>query len=179
VPRDLTEILALHDSLQRAIPPVGRAPQDLTEEELPEFLLWNAYALMDEIHEAMNEVGWKPWATSRHINTDEFRAELIDAFHFLLNMWMATFSDLATPEYMASVLYAQYKTKNQVNRDRQLKGYDGVTGKCPQCHRDFLTTMRTSVTTSNPSIPLTELDLICACTYHLTDQEKAWLQSRI
>jgi hypothetical protein len=87
-------------------------------------------AALDELHEALGEIGWKPWATSRHINNDAFRSELIDVWHFLMNLFLhagMTGDDIIR-------LYIEKQAKN---RARQRDGYDGVTGKCPSCRRSY------------------------------------------
>lgn len=88
----------------------------------------NVLALTDELHEALNEVGWKPWATSRHVNDEALRGELVDAMHFLVNLYVLGGGT-------AEDLHARYVAKNDKNRKRQLEGYDGVSGKCPGCRR--------------------------------------------
>ena len=35
-------------------------------------------------------------------------------------------------------LRERYLAKRVVNAQRQADGYDGVAGKCPRCHRDYL-----------------------------------------
>lgn len=88
----------------------------------------NVLALTDELHEALNEVGWKPWATSRHVNERAFQGEIVDALHFLINLYVL---GGGTPD----TLYDQYREKNDKNRKRQQAGYDGIQGKCPGCKR--------------------------------------------
>src|SRR5690606_34705103 len=56
----------------------GIDPLRLTDEERIEFIRWNVLALTDELHELLQEVGWKPWATSRHVNEPEATGELVD-----------------------------------------------------------------------------------------------------
>lgn len=85
-------------------------------------------ALTDELHEALAEIGWKPWATSRHINGEAFKGELIDAYHFLMNLFLiAGMND--------NEVERRYREKNRRNLDRQIEGYDGISGKCPNCKR--------------------------------------------
>src|SRR5690606_37354927 len=64
----------------------GVDPLKLTGDERAEFIRWNALALTDEIHEMLGEVGWKPWATARHVNHDLAVKELVDAWHFFMNL---------------------------------------------------------------------------------------------
>jgi hypothetical protein len=103
-------------------------PTNLEPEERAEFIRWNILALEDELHEALGEVGWKPWATSRHLNKAEFQGELVDALHFFLNLMLA--ADIDPDELLAG-----YQAKRLKNAKRQEEGYDGVTGKCPVCSR--------------------------------------------
>lgn len=87
-----------------------------------DFIRWNVLALEDELHEALAETGWKPWATSRHLNRVAYLGELVDAFHFFMNLCIVAG---ITGEEIAQGYYA----KRAVNVKRQEDGYDGVTGK--------------------------------------------------
>lgn len=100
----------------------------LTQEERVEFIKNMTLALADELHEALGEVGWKPWATSRHINEDAFKGELVDAFHFFMNLMIAV-------QMEPDELYEKYMKKRLRNILRQEQGYDGVATKCPVCKR--------------------------------------------
>ena len=93
-----------------------------------DFIRWNVLALEDELHEALGETGWKPWASSKHINVESYRAELIDAWHFLMNLMLV--ADM-TPE----MVFEMYNEKRAKNDKRQEEGYDGVTTKCLKCKR--------------------------------------------
>lgn len=108
----------------------GRTIAEFGEEEHIAELMPNAFSMMAELFEAFKEVGWKPWATSRHFNRPAFKSEMIDAFHFFMNMMLH--ADMTPDE-----LYAGYVQKNQENHHRIDEGYDGVSGKCPVCKRDF------------------------------------------
>lgn len=87
-------------------------------------------ALTDEAHELLAEIGWKPWATSRHINREEAVGELVDMFHFFMNLMIVLGMDVTE-------LYERYMEKRSRNIARQQNGYDGIAGKCPGCKRDF------------------------------------------
>lgn len=107
----------------------GRDPGEITEpEERIQFIKDMHLALSDEMHEFLGEAGWKPWAKSRHINEDLAKGELVDAFHFFMNLCMAVHLE---PEE----LFTLYMEKQNRNRQRQAEGYDGVTGKCESCGR--------------------------------------------
>lgn len=99
-----------------------RDPARLSRDEALEFIRWNVLAAEDELHEALQEVGWKPWATSRHINRHEYVGELIDMLHFVVNLFLVVG---VTP---AEVL-ERYKLKNAKNHRRQEDGYTGEKDK--------------------------------------------------
>lgn len=126
---DLQELLDAQRDLQLKMKPVGRDPSQLSDEDRAVFITWNAYALEDEIHEATSEVGWKPWATSRHVNREAYLKELVDAFHFFMNLMLVV--DITAEEFAEA-----YHAKRKVNAQRQLDDYDGVSTKCPGCHRE-------------------------------------------
>jgi len=176
---NLLALIQLHENLQRQMPPVGRTPQDLEGDEQIRFIVDMSYALEDEIHEMTNAVGWKPWATDRRVDAEEMRGELIDQLHFWLNLWMTTFPPGTHPAEMAATLERDYIKKNLRNAKRQEEGYDGVTGKCPQCKRDWLDILRKTITTTNPTTAFENLDVICVCGRALTTEEKQWLKSRL
>jgi len=85
-------------------------------------------ALVDELHEALGEMGWKAWATSKHFNEGAVQGELIDAWHFFMNLLILSGLD---PEEM----FEKYMAKHKKNQQRQVDGYDGVTTKCKGCGR--------------------------------------------
>lgn len=111
-------------------------PRHLTGDAMADFMRWNAWACEDELHEAMAEVGWKPWATSRHLNKDAFFKEMVDGFHFFMNMLLCAGQGM-TPEQIADKFTELYIAKNAENARRQVEGYDGVKDKCPVCHREL------------------------------------------
>lgn len=107
----------------------GVDPLALEDDEWADFIRWNAYALSDELHEATSELGWKPWATSRHINREAFIGEMVDLLHFFANLCLAAGVD-------GSDLAKAYASKREKNHQRQEEGYTG-TYKCPGCKRDY------------------------------------------
>lgn len=116
-------------------------PQALRGEERAEYVRWNALALIAELTEALEEVGWKPWASDRSISPELFLKELVDAFHFLVNLALVAGGELRLTPWETGTYFADlYASKRQTNLDRQLEGYTG-TDKCPECKRDRATTM--------------------------------------
>jgi hypothetical protein len=101
---------------------------DADRKPLIDFFHWNVTATVDELHEMLGEMGWKPWATSRFINLEAARAEAIDALHFLLNIFLGLGMD-------AESIKLAYDNKHAKNIRRQEEGYDGVSTKCPGCGR--------------------------------------------
>ena len=122
----LQHMLALQKKMQ--IESYGADPTKLTGVKRIQFVKDMKLALEAELQEAMDEIGWKPWATSRHFNEEAFKNELVDGFHFFMNLVLAADMD-------AKELYDRYLAKRQKNIQRQLTGYDGVTGKCQVCKR--------------------------------------------
>lgn len=106
----------------------GGNPIDLSDSSKMDYLRTMVLALENELHEFLGETGWKPWASSNHVNIDAAKGELVDAWHFFMNLMNLIGLD-------ADELYYRYFEKQQKNRDRQAKGYDGVSEKCPICHR--------------------------------------------
>lgn len=103
-------------------------PDTEDNEAVVEFIRTNILALEDELHEALAEVGWKPWATSRHVNREAFLGEMTDAFHFFMNLLIVT-------GYDGQDLLKAYEQKSMINEQRQIDGYDGISSKCPGCGR--------------------------------------------
>lgn len=118
--------LNLQNQLQRDA--YGIAYESMNTDEKIAAIKDMVLALTDELHEALAEVGWKPWATSRHIHTEALQGELIDAYHFLMNLMLIAGMTDEDVDRM-------YREKNRRNLERQQAGYDGVTGKCPGCGR--------------------------------------------
>lgn len=112
----------------------GRPFTDFTEPELVAEMRIQWVAIIKELGEALDEVGWKPWAQypdgGATIHRAPFHAEMVDAWHFFMNMMLIAGM---TPDD----LYQGYLRKNQVNHDRITNGYDATSGKCPVCRRDM------------------------------------------
>lgn len=126
----LTVMLKLQNTLQREV--YGADLDGMLPHARMSFIRDNVLALTDELHEALNETGWKPWATSRHLNAGAFIGELVDAWHFMMNLLLATG---LTPKEISDIFYSGYLAKAKKNEERQKAGYDGVSTKCPVCKR--------------------------------------------
>lgn len=119
----------LEETRQLQIEAYGRDPGTLEGDERIEFIRWNVLAATAELVEMLDETGWKPWATSRHVNEDAAIGEAVDVLHFVANLLLAfRCSDAELDD--------RYVTKMDINRARMSSGkYDGVSGKCPTCRR--------------------------------------------
>lgn len=131
---DLTELVRKQHQLQ--VDAHDADPLTMTNEERVVFIRWNVLALENELHEMLQEVGWKPWATSRHVNEQAALRELVDAFHFLMNLALAIAPRGWDVTQITDEFVTEYLFKRLKNQKRQEDGYDGVTGKCPTCHRE-------------------------------------------
>ncbi len=109
---------------------LGHDYNNMSEEELVEYIKNQVLALLDEGHEALNEVGWKPWASSRHVNREAFAGELVDILCFLVNLALAAGLD-AHDFYRLH----QEKALRNIKRQEQAGGYSVLEGKCPGCGR--------------------------------------------
>ena len=145
-PRQL--YLMLRHQFEMQVNDFKNDPRAMTREQRIDFLHWNTTALGSELHEMLGEIGWKPWASSKHINTEAALKEMIDAFHFFMNILLAIYcqmdEDMGTSTdieedtpLMADDFVMKYFNKAAVNKARQAEGYDGVSGKCTICRRDM------------------------------------------
>jgi hypothetical protein len=85
--------------------------------------------MMCEVVEIGDEIGWKPWVKNRGwYNQKEVCGEIVDLLHFVANV-------LVTCHINAEMLTYAYLEKVEKNRIRQASGDDGVSRRCPHCHR--------------------------------------------
>ena len=81
-----------------------------------EFISSMTLACIDELMEALRETPWKPWKKRQAFNEEKFKEELIDAWHFIINLSLA--SGMTSNE-----LYQRFMEKNKTNFKRQNEGY--------------------------------------------------------
>lgn len=105
----------------------GQKFEDFTHEQLVEWVRINILAAEDELHEALGEISWKPWASSQFFNRDAYLGEIVDVLHFVGNL-------LAGAGVSDVELNAAYLEKMERNRARQRAGYTGID-KCRRCKR--------------------------------------------
>ena len=81
-----------------------------------QFINMMTIALIDEVMEAIRETPFKDWKKNQEFNAEGFKEELVDAWHFLINLSLA--SGMSSDE-----LYERFINKNKVNHERQDKKY--------------------------------------------------------
>jgi hypothetical protein len=166
---DMADMLVAQLKLQRES--FGKDPTRMLPEERMEFLRWNVLALIDELMEMLQETGWKPWASSNHVDHAAAMKEMVDAWHFFMNIMLTVSGvDVASTsdgqmdmEALAQWFADRYMEKRNVNADRQAEGYTGLD-KCPICKRDRKTTSRFDpITDSSDAVEY------CPCGYVYQD----------
>lgn len=125
----LRELFELQEKLQRGYAYMGgKVPQEFEGQERLDYIKGMHTALSMEAAEALDETGWKPWASSRHVNEDAHKGEVVDMWFFLMNWTMAA-------RMSPQELYERYREKLLINLARQQGQYTGVAEKCPGCKR--------------------------------------------
>ena len=124
----------LESTEQLQIEAYGNDLRSLTGADRDVALMTHAYALNDEIGEALDETSWKPWDKKNVgvINKEAFKGELVDALHFFANL--CVLGEISEEE-----LWEAYREKQERNRARQAAkgGYDSKKNRCPNCRREL------------------------------------------
>ena len=107
----LNKLFELQNKLQNKL---GTFP--LTTKNRQAFINIQSLALIDEVMESLRETPWKPWKQQQTHNEENFKEELVDAWHFLINLSIA--SGMTSEE-----LYIRFTKKNNVNHQRKDEGY--------------------------------------------------------
>jgi hypothetical protein len=107
-------------------------PAELEGDERAEYFRTMVAALVFELGEMSNEIGWKTWGSDRTIHRENYIKEAVDVMHFIGNL-------LVLAGCTDSELNAAYNAKMKVNEERMLRdSYNGRTeGKCALCKRSF------------------------------------------
>lgn len=173
-PRDrLAEMLGAQRALQERY--MGVDFSFMSIERRIQYVKDMVLALSNELQaEVLNEMTWKPWTTARPaVNSERMFRELVDCWHFLMNLLWATTAGPTSPEELAQRLYEGYLAKLRINTERQETGYDG-SGKCHKCTRslDDVGVGQRPTSGSAAGEPPTGMVFICgACAAYL-DAEK-------
>lgn len=74
------------------------------------------FAMVDEVMEASREIPWKAWKKNQNFHVHEFRMELIDILHFLINTFILVGMEVSDVENY-------FLSKHATNIKRQEDGY--------------------------------------------------------
>lgn len=134
VVRGLTQLLSLQQFLQVNAFKIN--PGGLGDHDRLVYVVNMCTALSAELHEALDEINWKPWTTDDTFHRDAYLKELVDALHFLMNLILVARYPKQSVSDLAAEVFAIYEKKREVNRRRQESGtYDGRSTKCGWCGR--------------------------------------------
>lgn len=104
---------------------IGFNFEEMTPKEksayIKEMHLWVVDEMSEGLHELKYAKGWSKkydsWTEEEtKLRDDNFKDEMVDAFHFFMNILIATGMD-------ANELYERYLNKNEINIERQNTGY--------------------------------------------------------
>lgn len=97
----------------------GVDPARMDAETRASYITDQALGAHDEISEALEHVGWKSWAQSRHFVREEFASEAIDLLMYTLNF-------LLVAGMTAQEINDAHRVKVERVAARQRDGYRGV-----------------------------------------------------
>jgi dimeric dUTPase (all-alpha-NTP-PPase superfamily) len=87
------------------------------------FININILACLDELSEVLRETAWKNpkyikggWKINQELNEDKFKEEIIDLWHFVINLSLAA-------DFTSEELYDMFEDKNKINHKRHNDGY--------------------------------------------------------
>ena len=91
-------------------------------------------ACQEECVEIMRETAYKNpkfvkfgWKQKQVWNTGNYKSEIIDLMHFVMNLWFVAFLEenrvVSSASEMADEFFAAYCNKHNINEERQKSGY--------------------------------------------------------
>ena len=81
-----------------------------------EYINFMSLALIAEICEALRETPFRYWKIQQKLDKEKFQEELIDCWHFFMNLLIAA-------DINEDILYDMYCKKNKINFGRQEDKY--------------------------------------------------------
>ena len=109
----LEDIFDLQEQLNARI---GVHMDDMDDDERAKWILNYVRAMQQELAELTDSVPWKWWANYQAFDKQNAKVEIVDLFHFLVSLAQVM-------GMSAEDIHEAYLKKNQVNHDRQEKGY--------------------------------------------------------
>jgi dimeric dUTPase (all-alpha-NTP-PPase superfamily) len=73
-------------------------------------------ATIDELMELLRETPWKPWKINQSFNHENYKKEMADIWHFIINLCLAD-------GISAEDIYEEYMNKNKINFKRNEDKY--------------------------------------------------------
>lgn len=83
----------------------------LSEKNKQAYINETVLALVDEVMEALRETPWKSWKKNATYNKKEFRGEIVDIWHFIINLSLAA-------GFTPKSLHEAFMEKNKENHTR-------------------------------------------------------------
>lgn len=166
-------MMDMQAELQTHAHPLYLDPREMTDtEQKIRFIRDMREALEAELQEAIDETTWKPWSTkSPAINREAYKGEMVDAFHFFMNMMLV--EDITVEE-----LFAAYKEKHDRNKARwAAEGGYQADQKCPRCKRawDDIRVHSGASEAERVGVDLADGTQVClACVQPGIDQLREW-----
>ncbi len=119
---NLSKLLEMQLSLNERISDEFKSVDSWDERDKKRWLLKFCRAIMHELGELEDSIGWKWWLKQK-MDVGNVKIELIDILHFLLSAFIVIGMD-------ADEIMELYEKKNRLNFERQEKGYkDGKYDK--------------------------------------------------
>jgi len=87
----------------------------ISEDDIQELIQDNINSIIQELSELRNSIDWKSWKQG-HFDHNNAKIEMIDIQHFMNNIYNLLGMN-------AETIHKMYKEKNQLNIERQKKGY--------------------------------------------------------
>jgi dimeric dUTPase (all-alpha-NTP-PPase superfamily) len=109
----LENIFDLQEQLNARI---GVNMKDMDDDERAKWILNYVRAMQQELAELTDSVPWKWWANYQAFDKQNAKVEIVDLFHFLISLAQVM-------GMSAEDIHEAYLKKNQVNHERQEKGY--------------------------------------------------------
>ena len=109
----LENIFDLQEQLNARI---GVHMDEMDDDERAKWILNYVRAMQQELAELTDSVPWKWWANYQAFDKQNAKVEIVDLFHFLVSLAQVM-------GMSAEDIHEAYLKKNQVNHDRQEKGY--------------------------------------------------------